>query len=67
MLIEKFVEFFDNLIKCSEQTSENKSKSKNNNENDLEIINDYDLEDKSKKYIEKHIVSLINTPIKKFL
>jgi hypothetical protein len=67
MLIEKFVEFFDNLIKCSEQTSDKNSKSKSNNENDSEIINDYDLEDKSKKYIEKHIVSLINTPIKKFL
>ena len=49
MFIEKFVEFFDNLI------------------NDFEIINDYNLEDKSKKYIEKHITSLINTPLKKFL
>ena len=66
MLIEKFVEFFDNLIKCSQQTKEKISKSKNN-DNDLEIINDYDLEDKSKKYIEKHIISLVNTPIKKFL
>ena len=67
MFIEKFVEFFDNLIKCSLQTKENISKSKNNNINDFEIINDYNLEDKSKKYIEKHITSLINTPLKKFL
>ena len=67
MFIEKFVEFFDNLIKCSLQTKENISKSKINNDNDLEIINDYDLEDKSKNYIEKHIISLINTPLKKFL
>ena len=67
MFIEKFVEFFDNLIKCSLQTKENISKSKNNNNNDFEIINDYNLEDKSKKYIEKHITSLINTPLKKFL
>ena len=66
MFIEKFVEFFDNLIKCSQQTKEKISKSKNN-DNDLEIINDYDLEDKSKKYIEKHIISLVNTPLKKFL
>ena len=67
MFIEKFVEFFDNLIKCSLQTKENISKAKNNNNNDFEIINDYNLEDKSKKYIEKHITSLINTPLKKFL
>ena len=67
MFIEKFVEFFDNLIKCSLQTKENISKTKNNNNNDFEIINDYNLEDKSKKYIEKHITSLINTPLKKFL
>ena len=67
MFIEKFVEFFDNLIKCSLQTKENISKSKNNNVNGFEIINDYNLEDKSKKYIEKHITSLINTPLKKFL
>ena len=67
MFIEKFVEFFDNLIKCSLQTKENISKSKINNDNDLEILNDYNLEDKSKKYIEKHITSLVNTPLKKFL
>ena len=67
MFNTKFVEFFDNLIKCSLQTKENISKSKNNNVNDFEIINDYNLEDKSKKYIEKHITSLINTPLKKFL
>ena len=67
MFIEKFVEFFDNLIKCSLQTKENISKSKINNDNDLEILNDYNLEDKSKKYIEKHITSLITTPLKKFL
>lgn len=67
MFIEKFVEFFDNLIKCSLQTKENISKSKIHNDNDLEILNDYNLEDKSKKYIEKHITSLITTPLKKFL
>ena len=67
MFIEKFVEFFDNLIKCSLQTKENMSKSKIHNDNDLEILNDYNLEDKSKKYIEKHITSLITTPLKKFL
>ena len=67
MFTEKFVEFFDNLIKCSQQTSENNSKTKNSNENDEEIINNYHLEDKSKQYIVKHINSLINTPVKKFL
>lgn len=67
MFTEKFVEFFDNLIKCSQQTSENNSKTKNNDANDEEIINDYHLEDKSKQYIEKHIISLINSPVKKFL
>lgn len=67
MFTEKFVEFFDNLIKCSQQTSENNSKTKNSNENDEEIINNYHLEDKSKQYIEKHINSLINVPVKKFL
>ena len=64
MFIEKFIEFFDNLIKCSNQGKENKSKLK---EEDIEIINDYNLEDNSKKYIEKHIIALINSPIKKFI
>lgn len=67
MFTDKFIEFFDNLIKCSEQEKENNSKIKSQNENDIEFINDYNLEDKSKIYIEKHIVSLINSPIKKFI
>ena len=64
MLIEKFIEFFDNLIKCSQQTKEKNSKIKENN---LDVINDYKLEDKSKKYIEKHAISLINSPLNKFI
>jgi len=67
MFTDKFIEFFDNLIKCSQQEKENNSKMKTNKENDIEIINDYNLEDKSIKYIEKHIISLINSPTKKFL
>ena len=67
MFNDKFVEFFDNLIKSSIQIKENKSKVKNNKEDDIEIINDYNLEDKEKKYIEKHITSLINTPFNKFI
>ena len=64
MLIEKFIELFDHLIKCSQQTKEKNSKIKENN---LDVINDYKLEDKSKKYIEKHAVSLINSPLNKFI
>ena len=67
MFTDKFIEFFDNLIKCSQQEKVNNSKMKTNKENDIEIINDYNLEDKSIKYIEKHIISLINSPLKKFL
>ena len=67
MFNDKFVEFFDNLIKSSIQIKENKSKVKNNKEDDIEIINDYNLEDKEKKYIEKHITSLINTPLNRFI
>ena len=67
MFTDKFIEFFDNLIKCSQQEKVNNSKMKTNKENDIEIINDYNLEDKSIKYIEKHIISLINSPTKKFL
>ena len=67
MFTDKFIEFFDNLIKCSEQEKKNNSKIKSQNENDIEFINDYNLEDKSKIYIEKHIISLINSPIKKFI
>ena len=67
MFTDKFIEFFDNLIKCSQQEKGNNSKMKTNKENDIEIINDYNLEDKSIKYIEKHIISLINSPLKKFL
>ena len=57
MFIEKFIEFFDNLIKCSNQGKENKSKLK---EEDIEIINDYNLEDNSKNYIEKHIIVIFS-------
>ena len=67
MFIEKFVEFFDNLIKCSIDTEDNISKTTNNKENGDEIINDYNLEVKSKKYIDKHINSLLNSSLKKFL
>ena len=71
MFGEKFVDFYDNLIKCSQTTKEKLSKikvsKKNNSEEEEEIINDYDLNDKSKVYIEKHINTLIDTQIKKFL
>jgi hypothetical protein len=67
MFIEKFVEFFDNLIKCSIDTKDNISKTTIDNENGDEIINDYNLEFKSKKYIDKHINSLLNSSLKKFL
>jgi hypothetical protein len=67
MFIEKFVEFFDNLIKCSIDTKDNISKTTNDKENGDEIINDYNLEFKSKKYIDKHINSLLNSSLKKFL
>ena len=67
MFNTKFVEFFDNLIKSSVPIKEINSKNKNNKEDDIEIINDYNLEDKEKKYIEKHITSLINTPLNKFI
>ena len=67
MFIEKFVEFFDNLIKCSIGTKDNISKTTNDKENGDEIINDYNLEVKSKKYIDKHINSLLNSSLKKFL
>ena len=67
MFNTKFVEFFDILIKSSVPIKEINSKNKNNKEDDIEIINDYNLEDKEKKYIEKHITSLINTPLNKFI
>jgi hypothetical protein len=67
MFIEKFVEFFDNLIKCSIDTKDNISKTTNDKENGDEIINDYNLEVKSKKYVDKHINSLLNSSLKKFL
>ena len=68
MFSEKFVEFYDNLIKASQLTKENLSKKKNQNlSNEYETINDYNLNDKSKSYLEKHIVTLIDTTIKKFL
>ena len=67
MFIEKFVEFFDNLIKCSIDTKDNISKTTYDKENGDEIINDYNLEVKSKKYIDKHINSLLNSSLKKFL
>ena len=67
MFIEKFVEFFDNLIKCSIDTKDNITKTTNDKENGDEIINDYNLEVKSKKYIDKHINSLLNSSLKKFL
>ena len=67
MFNDKFVEFFDNLIKSSVPIKEINSKNKNNKEDDIEIINDYNLEEKEKKYLEKHISSLINSPLNKFI
>ena len=68
MFSEKFVEFYDNLIKSSQLTKENLSKKKNQNlQNEYDTINDYNLNDKSKSFIEKHITTLIDTTIKKFL
>ena len=68
MFSEKIVEFYDNLIKSSQLTKENLSKKKNQNlQNEYDTINDYNLNDKSKSFIEKHITTLIDTSIKKFL
>ena len=71
MFGEKFVDFYDNLIKCSQTTKEKLSKikvsKKDNTDEEEEVINDYNLNDKSKVYIEKHINTLIDTQIKKFL
>ena len=70
MFGEKFVEFYDNLIKNSQINKENSSKnknSKNQKDEEEEIINDHNLNDKSKSYIEKHIITLIDTSINKFL
>ena len=68
MFNEKIVEFYDNLIKSSQLTKENLSKKKNQNlQNEYDTINDYNLNDKSKSFIEKHITTLIDTTIKKFL
>ena len=68
MFNEKFVEFYDNLIKSSQLTKENLSKKKNQNlQNECDTINDYNLNDKSKSFVEKHITTLIDTTIKKFL
>ena len=71
MFGEKFVDCYDNLINCSQTTKEKLSKikvsKKDNTDEEEEVINDYDLNNKSKVYIEKHINTLINTQIKKFL
>ena len=71
MFGEKFVEFYDNLIKNSQINKENSSKKKDlknqKDEEEEEIINDHNLNDKSKSYIEKHIITLIDTSINKFL
>ena len=67
MFTDKFIDFLDNLIKSSEEEKANNSKIKSIKENDIEIINDYNLKVKSIKYIEKHITSLINSPLKKFI
>ena len=70
MFGEKFVEFYDNLIKNSQLKKENPSKKKNIHleiDEEEEVINDHNLNDKSKSYIEKHISTLIDTSIKKFL
>ena len=68
MFGEKFVEFNDNLIKCSQLTKEKITKNKNcGSKKEEELINEYNLNDKSKLYIEKHITTLIDTSIKKFL
>ena len=69
MFGEKFVEFYDNLVKFSQINKEKNSKNKNSNDNNIEeeTINDYSLNDKSKSYIEKQISTLIDTSIKKFL
>lgn len=68
MFGEKFVEFNDNLIKCSQLTKEKMPKNKkNDSKKEEESVNEYNLNDKSKLYIEKHITTLIDTSIKKFL
>ena len=71
MFGEKFIEFYDNLIKCSIVNKEKQTKNKTSNtinaNNDEDVINDYNINDKSKSYIEKHISTLIDTSIKKFL
>jgi hypothetical protein len=68
MFGEKFADFCENLVKCSQLPKENQIKNKNNKEeDDEEIINDYNINDKSKSYIEKHITALIDGSIKHFL
>ena len=69
MFAEKFVEFCDNIIKYSQKVEEKQTKNKNKNiqNEEEEVINDYNLNDKSLSYIGKHISSLIDTKIKKFL
>ena len=67
MFGEKFVELYDYLIKCSQKIKEKHKNKNKNNQNEEEIINDYNLNEKSLSYIEKHISALIDTNIKKFL
>lgn len=71
MFGEKFIEFYDNLIKCSiinkEKHTKNKTSKTIKTNNDEDVINDYNINDKSKWYIEKHISTLIDTSIRKFL
>ena len=67
MFGEKFVELYDYLIKCSQKIKEKHKNKNKNNQNEEEIINDYNLNEKSLSQIEKHISALIDTNIKKFL
>lgn len=71
MFGEKFIDFYDNLIKCShlikEKNVKNKTPDNINAKNDEDVFNNYNLNDKSKSFIDKHISSLMDTSVKKFL
>ena len=71
MFGEKFIDFYDNLIKCShlikEKNVKNKTPDNINAKNDEDVVNNYNLNDKSKSFIDKHISSLMDTSVKKFL
>ena len=55
MFLEKFFEFYNHLIEICQKKSKD------------DEVNIYNLNDKSISYVEKHILTLIDTTLKKFL